>query len=89
MRDTMNNAEAIEMMNRCKHEIVGLRAEIDRLRPKADAYDNLASVLRLLPQPSMGMSEDMIWILDKRIRELAPQPVNDAATIKPTERPDP
>lgn len=77
--ETMNNAEAIQMMERCKHEIRDLRAAIDRLRPKAEAYDNLASVLRLLPQPSIGMSEDMVWVLDKRIRELAPQPANPAA----------
>lgn len=70
--ETMNNAEAIQMMERCKHEIRDLRAVIDRLRPKAEAYDNLASVLRLLPQPSIGMSEDMVWVLDKRIRELQP-----------------
>lgn len=72
--DVMPNAEAIQMMERCKHEIRDLRAVIDRLKPKADAYDNLASVLRLLPQPSVGMGQDMVWILDKRIRELGPQP---------------
>lgn len=72
MPDTINNKEAIEMMNRCKEEVRGLRAQIDRLKPKADAYDNLACVLRLLPQPSQGAGEDLIWILDKRIRELTP-----------------
>lgn len=70
----ITNAEAIEMMNRCKHEISVLRLQIDRLKPKADAYDNLASVLRLLPRPSEGASEDLIWTLDKRIRELTPRP---------------
>lgn len=70
----ITNAEAIQMMNRCKHEILELRATIERLKPKADAYDNLASVLRLLPQPSIGMSEDVVWVLDKRIRELEPKP---------------
>ena len=35
----MHDHEAIEMMQRCKHEIISLRNEIDRLRPKADAYD--------------------------------------------------
>jgi hypothetical protein len=70
MRDTIDNQEAIEMMNRCKHEIAGLRAEIGRLKPKADAYDSLATVLRLLPQPSIGMGEDLVWVLEKRIREL-------------------
>lgn len=68
----ITNKEAIEMMNRCKHEITELRAQINRLKPKADAYDNLATVLRLLPQPGIGMSEDLIWVLDKRIRELTP-----------------
>lgn len=74
MPPEMNNSEAIEMMNRCKHEILNLRAVIARLEPKADAYDNLVRVLRLLPQPSVGMGEDMVWILDKRIRELEPKP---------------
>lgn len=72
--ETITNQEAIEMMNRCKAEIVGLRATIDRLQPKADAYDNLAIVLHLLPRASQGMGENLVWILDKRIRELAPKP---------------
>lgn len=70
----MTAAEAIQMMNRCRQEIVGLRATIDRLQPKADAYDNLVTVLRLLPRPSVGMGEDLVWVLDKRIRELEPRP---------------
>ena len=74
MPPEINNAEAIQMMNRCKQEILSLRAVIARLEPKADAYDNLVSVLRLLPQPSVGMGEDVVWILDKRIRELEPKP---------------
>lgn len=78
-KDVITNAEAIEMMNRCKHEIIGLKAVIGRLQPKADAYDNLTSVLRLLPQPSIGMGEDVVWVLDKRIRELTPEPVAPAA----------
>lgn len=65
----------IEMMNRCKEEIRSLRAVIDRLKPKAEAYDNLATLLRLLPQPGVAMGEDVVWILDKRIRELTPKPV--------------
>ena len=66
----ITNAEAIEMMNRCKSEIINLRAEIGRLTPKAHAYDNISSILRLLPQPSQGMSQDLVWVLDRRIREL-------------------
>lgn len=72
MRD-MNNVEAIEMMNRCKNEIVQLRKVIDRLQPKAEAYDNLVTVLRLLPKPSVGMGEDLVWVLDKRLKELTPE----------------
>lgn len=74
--DTINNKEAIDMMVRCKEEIRSLRAVIDRLKPKADAYDNIAIVLRLLPQQSIGAGEDVIWILDRRIRELGPPPVD-------------
>lgn len=70
----MNNQEALQMMIRCKEEILSLRRQIERLQPKADAYDNLATVLRLLPQPSIGMGEDLAWLLDKRIRELQPKP---------------
>lgn len=72
MRDTIDNREAIEMMTRCKHEIQNLRATVERLKPKADAYDNLAIVLSLLPRQGVGMSEDLVWVLDKRMRELSP-----------------
>lgn len=74
MRDTITNQEAIEMMERCMAEITGLRGEIARLKPKADAYDNLVIVLGLLPRPSTGASEDLTWILRKRIDELKPKP---------------
>lgn len=74
MSPEISNKEAIEMMSRCKQEILSLRATIDRLKPKADAYDNLVVVLGLLPKPSVGMGEDLVWTLDKRIRELQPNP---------------
>jgi flagellar biosynthesis regulator FlbT len=69
MRD-ITNREAVEMMNRCKDEIMTLRAVIDRLKPKAEAYDNLVIVLSLLPRQSQGMGEDLVWTLNKRIKEL-------------------
>lgn len=72
MPETFSDKEAIDMMNRCKQEIISLRATIDRLKPKADAYDNLVVVLGLLPRPSIGMGEDLVWVLDKRMRELKP-----------------
>lgn len=70
MQDKIENREAIEMMNRCKQEIIKLRDEINRLRPKAEAYESIFLILRLLPQPSIGMGEDLVWILNKRIQEL-------------------
>ena len=79
MPPEISNREAIEMMNRCKHEIMNLRSTIDRLQPNADAYDNLVIVLGLLPRQSIGMGEDLIWIIDKRIRELTPKPAENAA----------
>lgn len=62
--------EAIEMMERCKLEIRDLRAQVERLRPKAEAYDNIAQILRYLPQPSQGFGEDMVWKLDQRINQI-------------------
>jgi len=104
--ETISNREAVQMMARCKEEIKNLRAQIERLKPKADAYDNLAIVLKLhirrpnsafinaviaerfrqieqegwsidhddghlLPRQSMSVGEDLVWVLDKRMRELA------------------
>lgn len=79
MSETITNQEAIQMMNRCKSEIVNLKAAIAHLQPKADAYDNLAAIVRLLPQPSQGYGEDLVWVLDKRIRELTPKPAENPA----------
>lgn len=74
MSSEITSTEAIQMMNRCKQEIIHLRATIDHLTPKAEAYDNLAAILRLLPVRSIGATEDLVWVLDKRIRELGPKP---------------
>lgn len=78
--------EMIEMMQRCKSEIIDLRRQVERLQPKADAYDNLTTVLRLLPRPSQGMSEDLAWALERRIEKLASEEKEaDAAGIPVTE----
>lgn len=74
MTDGMSKSESIEMMKRCSNEIKDLRAQIARLEPKADAYDNLVTVLGLLPKTSRGFGEDLAWRLDKRIEELLQQP---------------
>lgn len=82
MKNEITSTEAIELMNRCKQEIAQLRHEIEFLRPKADAYDNLAAILRLLPQRSVGMGENIIWLLDKRIQELTPKPAAEPVDAK-------
>lgn len=72
----MNNNEAIQMLNRCKHEITQMRTELDYLRPKAEAYDNLKIALSFA-RTSQGygqVSEDIIWVIQKRIDELTPKP---------------
>lgn len=75
----MNEQEAIEMMKRASAEIKALRRRIEALEPKADAYDNIAAVLRLLPRPSVGMSEDLAWRLDRRVEELMAAKLNKGA----------
>lgn len=74
----MHDKEAIEMMQRCASEITDLRRQIEVLAPKADAYDNLATVLNLLPKRSQGMGLDLVWDLKKRIEELERAEVNPA-----------
>lgn len=63
-------AEYVQMMRRCSTEITDLRARIATLEPKADAYEKLSIVLNLLPRQSISMSEDLVWRLNRRIKEL-------------------
>lgn len=74
----MSNREAVDMMQRCKHEIARLRRDVEYLTPKAEAYDALCAVIGILPKKSRGESIDLIWSLDKRITELTPKPQNPA-----------
>lgn len=66
----MKDQDAIQMMQRCVEEIRTLRQVNAELAPKADAYDSLRQVLNLLPQPSQGYGEDLVWRLQKQIAEL-------------------
>jgi len=76
MPPEISNKEAIDMMQRCLHEIRGLRANIEALGPLADAYTVLRDVVRLaVPRTGMSTSgQDIIWTLEKRIRELEMKP---------------
>lgn len=72
----MEDREAREMMSRCAEEITSLRRQIDQLKPKAEAYESVQQILRLLPQPSQGYSEDLVWQLRKRIEKIDKDNVN-------------
>lgn len=77
----MHDKEAIDMMQRCKGEIVTLRKQIDYLQPRAEAYEKISQVLGLLPQQGVGMGDDLVWRLDKKIKEIEQamaQPANAA-----------
>jgi hypothetical protein len=72
----MNDKEAIDMMQRCLHEIRSLRAQIKHLSPAAEAYCVLRDVVRMAAPANRGVAtgENIIWTLEKRIRELEPKP---------------
>lgn len=66
----VSTQEALQIMERCTEEIRSLRIQRDALQPKAAAYDLIAKILGLLPEPSRGYGEDVVWKLEKRIAEL-------------------
>jgi hypothetical protein len=87
----VNEKEAVQMMYRCLHEVEGLRAVVSRLQPKAEAYDAVVKILGLLPDRAGGvMSEDIVWVLKKRIRELQEEPAEEGRPRGPEhDRPAP
>jgi hypothetical protein len=66
----MHDKEVLDMMRRCVSDIKQLRAERDHLAPAAEAYGVIRDIMRLVPKPSQGYGEDIVWTLEKRIREL-------------------
>lgn len=62
--------ETLKMLHRCVEEIENQRLEIARLRPKAEAYDNLAVVLALLPRGGGGLGVDVLWRLKCHIEAI-------------------
>ena len=83
----MKDQDAIQMMQRCREEIIALRRQIDRLTPKAEAYDAITAILGMIPRQAQGYGEDMAWRLEKEISEIqhrmaepaAPEPAPDPA----------
>jgi hypothetical protein len=71
----MEDKEAIEMMQRCIEEIQTQRMLVERLAPKAEAYEVIRDISRaMLPRTSQGYGEDLVWRLKKKIEELQPKP---------------
>jgi hypothetical protein len=70
----MEDKEAIEMMQRCVHELRSLRSQNLDLAPKADAFDVIKAITFAMAPNRRGYSEDLVWVLEKRIRELQPKP---------------
>ena len=66
----MTPNEQVEMMKRLVYEIRELRNQIAAYKPKAEAYDLLTAIVNLLPKRSEGQSEDIVWMLEKKIDEI-------------------
>lgn len=62
--------EQLQMLKRTSEEIRSLRRRIDELTPKANAYDNLSALIGMFPQRSIGMGEDLAWLIDRRASEI-------------------
>ena len=67
----MENAEVLQLIRRCTDEIKTLRKQIDHLQPKAEAYDAMLTILRMVPCGGMvGRGEDLVWLLDRKVQEI-------------------
>lgn len=71
----MTDKDIIDMINRCIEEIKMLRGRIVSLEPKAHAYESVTKILDLLPKPSQGHGEDLLWRLEKQVQELRAVPI--------------
>lgn len=66
----MKDKDVIQMIDRVCDEITTLRQRVAVLEPKAHAYDAITDILGLLPRPSQGYGEDIIWRLRKEQEQL-------------------
>jgi hypothetical protein len=62
--------EFLNVARRSSEEIKALRAQIQFLAPKAQAYDSIVMILGLVPQQRQGMTEDLAFLLDRRVDAL-------------------
>jgi len=73
----MNDKDAADMMLRCAQEIEHQRSIIAALRPRAEAYDAICSILDMLPKKSQGCGEDLAWRLRVEASALAANSVKE------------
>lgn len=63
--------DAMEGLRAMANEVEGLRREIARLAPKAEAYDTIVTILRVaVPRPAQGYGEDLAWRARKQADEI-------------------
>lgn len=61
----------VDMGRRAASEIKYLRAQVEALRPKAEAYDLMSKVVHhSLPGAPQGYSEDIAWRIEREIEEV-------------------
>lgn len=74
----MDDHEAVQMMQRCVHELRGMRRVNNELAPAAEAFHVIRKITHAMSHDSHGASEDLVWVLEKRIRELEANKVANA-----------
>lgn len=79
--ENMTDKETAQMIEHCIGEIEALRAHVAELAPAASAYRSITKILGLLPEPSQGFGEDVVWRLRKHLEELRPKAVEVAETV--------
>lgn len=67
---TVTHEEFLNMARRSIDEIKTLRAQVQLLAPKAQAFDCIAVILGGLVQPPSVMGEDLAALLDRRVQYL-------------------
>lgn len=71
MADQPKRDELNGLLMQAREEIAALRQQVARLWPKAEAYDHIATILKLLPKQGTPMGEDVLWKIDKHFEQLA------------------
>lgn len=79
----MDDREAIQMMQRCVHELRDMRRMNKELAPAAEAFNVIRKIVHVALPESRGASEDLVWVLEKRIRELEANKCVEAPNAKP------